>query len=716
MRSTSGLLVTILVSLNTVYRVLAESCCDHDAGFDPKAAGQRAQQLARHSWEYGTVAEALLELYNPRLSVFSPQAFPAGEPPDPDPQLVPALAYAKRHIRLHNETLVDGDGASGDPASLGVSALMIGQTDRRFMEAAKRQFEHLERVPTWENGAISHREDYAELWSDFVYMAPPFMAYYAVATNSTETIKKALMQCLKYRQVMRPNVSSESVSAGAWQHIVGPNNEDRGLWSTGNGWAAMGMARVLATLLHWPPTAIEADAQIAQADLFTWIGEILQAAMNSPKDKRLLRNYLNDTTWFGEVSGTAILTATVYRVAAMQEEASALFSGQAPKVKKSHPGIQKPVSNKMLSWADENLKAIAAQVQNNGLASPVVNPLGWGDRKLFTKGSPEGESFLIMLYAAWRDCVKAGACEDCSAVIQTNEMRIRDLESQRHHRPSSELWKAHTFKLKHDFAHMSKHPPEPLGLGIWSSRITVQRMLKRLRLQPTKTDTQMAANTNTPDPSRKSFFDLPAELRNAVYELFAADCPLTLSSKTGVTPSSLLLASRQCRDEYLPILLGTARIQVSITDMNFTKLMVTICGLSDGARKAMASNLSLLIVLRVKKCGSDVYANLRAWCQFQAQASTLPSTERDEHEAEVRPLWHYIIDPARETNAAQLDWYCGRVRVLKERSSDKGVRIEVQRILDVLEGERTGKSELGSWNMGFGDAYALYAANATRRT
>lgn len=343
----SGLVATILAFASTIHQVTAaatDSCCMHDAGFNAKAAAERAQELAGHSWEYGTASEALLELYNPRLSVFSPQAFPAGKVPDSNPRLVPALAFAKRHIRLDNETLIDGDGASGDPASLGVSALMIGQTDKRYAEAAQRQFQHFDKVPKWKNGAISHRDDYAELWADFIYMAPPFMAYYAVATNSTETIKKAIMQCLAYRQALKPNTSSDAVSAGTWQHILGPEHEDLGLWSTGNGWAAMGMARVLATLLHWPPTAVEANAQIAQADLFTWIGEILQGAMSSPKEDGLLRNYLNDTTWFGEVSGTALLTATVYRVAAMQEEASALFNGSAQKVRDTHPDIKKPVS------------------------------------------------------------------------------------------------------------------------------------------------------------------------------------------------------------------------------------------------------------------------------------------------------------------------------------------------------------------------------------
>lgn len=64
-----------------------------------------------------------------------------------------------------------------------------------------------------------------------------------------------------------------------------------------------------------------------------------------------------------------------------------------------------------MQWADENRRAIAAHVDESGIASPAVNPLGWGDRKPYTKGSPEGESFLVMLYASWRDCVHAGVCQ-----------------------------------------------------------------------------------------------------------------------------------------------------------------------------------------------------------------------------------------------------------------------------------------------------------------
>lgn len=319
------LLITAAIAVTTSTATIV---CD-TRPFDISKVASQVKRLATHSWEYGTAAEALLELHNPDLSVFSNASFlPNGRPPAPDPDQVESLAYAAQHIRLDNSTLIDGDGASGDPASLGVSAILIGQTNPITYAAAIRQYLHFADVPRWPNGAISHREAYAELWSDFIYMAPPFMAYFATSINSTEALLQAAQQCLLYREVLKPNVSAETVSAGAWQHIIGPHTADPGLWSTGNGWAAMGMARVLATMLHWPESAHDVATRTAKVEVSTAIGEILQGAMASPQDDGLLRNYLNDTTWFGETSGTALLTATVYRMAVLQRELDSSKSEQ----------------------------------------------------------------------------------------------------------------------------------------------------------------------------------------------------------------------------------------------------------------------------------------------------------------------------------------------------------------------------------------------------
>jgi hypothetical protein len=56
-------------------------------------------------------------------------------------------------------------------------------------------------------------------------------------------------------------------------------------------------------------------------------------------------------------------------------------------------------------WADARRQAIAAHVNNTGIISPAVNPLNWHDHTPYTAGSPEGQSFGVLLYAAYRDWV-----------------------------------------------------------------------------------------------------------------------------------------------------------------------------------------------------------------------------------------------------------------------------------------------------------------------
>lgn len=66
--------------------------------------------LASHSWEYGTLSEALLEWYNPEISVFSKDAFSDGKIPVLEVSSSQSLSYAITNIRTNSTTLVDGDG------------------------------------------------------------------------------------------------------------------------------------------------------------------------------------------------------------------------------------------------------------------------------------------------------------------------------------------------------------------------------------------------------------------------------------------------------------------------------------------------------------------------------------------------------------------------------------------------------------------------------
>ena len=136
----------------------------YDPGFDIRAVIRTAVTLPIHSWEFGTASEALLELYDAKYSVYGSKPFPV---PTINLEDSKSLTYAKQKIVIGagQNALSDGDGAVGDPASLGVSAVLLGKTLPEYAKAAKVQAEYVYgSAPRYWNGAISHRADHPELW------------------------------------------------------------------------------------------------------------------------------------------------------------------------------------------------------------------------------------------------------------------------------------------------------------------------------------------------------------------------------------------------------------------------------------------------------------------------------------------------------------------------------------------------------------------------
>jgi hypothetical protein len=136
----------------------------YEPGFPIQQVASIAESLPSHSWEYGAAAEAMLELYDPLLSVFGPTPFPVQAN---NKDQVKALAYAASKITFgqNENALADGSGAVGDPASLGVSAVMLGKTNSSFAAAASATVDYLmNSAPRFYNGAISQRVSTPELW------------------------------------------------------------------------------------------------------------------------------------------------------------------------------------------------------------------------------------------------------------------------------------------------------------------------------------------------------------------------------------------------------------------------------------------------------------------------------------------------------------------------------------------------------------------------
>lgn len=269
-------------------------------------------------------------------------------------------------------------GAAGDPASLGNCCLLIGQTEKIYNVAANDQANFiLDDIPRWSNGAISHRENVAELWADSISMIPPFFSYRAVAIDNQNLLREACRQCQLYEEILRPQKNQP-----LWQHIVGPQAQDLGHWSTGNGWVAAGLCRTLATVKKWTKSKDWASEQDRLKDSIMGILESVVPAVKT-EDPSLLRNYLDDGNSFGETAGTALLGAVAYRMAVLTPE---------------------EMKDTYTAFAEACWKAIMAHTnKENGAVGPTVNPLDLKSHEPIQEGSSEGHSFVVMLFAARRD-------------------------------------------------------------------------------------------------------------------------------------------------------------------------------------------------------------------------------------------------------------------------------------------------------------------------
>lgn len=153
-----------LLHLSATWATASFEPFPYDPGFDIQCVAGLAQSLPSHSWEFGTASEALLELYHPEYSVYGDKPFPV---PTLQPEDIDSLCYAQSVITIGTgpNSLADGDGAVGDPGSLGVSAVLIGKTNQTYADAAASELDYIVNcAPRFWNGAISQRVSVPELW------------------------------------------------------------------------------------------------------------------------------------------------------------------------------------------------------------------------------------------------------------------------------------------------------------------------------------------------------------------------------------------------------------------------------------------------------------------------------------------------------------------------------------------------------------------------
>ncbi|KAG2365988.1 hypothetical protein BDR07DRAFT_1480713 [Suillus spraguei] len=385
---------------------------------------ERLAQGAVHSWEYGTRAEALLELNAPTYSVVSFNAVPP--PHNISSNVTSALGevfkiahnvvVARSLSNITGPQPLIADESAGDPASIGVAVLLANWTGQGALDgldyagAARDQLDYLfQNVSKTSDGALSHRVDQLQLWSDFVYMVPPFLAYYGVLTQNHTILNEAYTQISLYRKYLR-----DAAAGNLWKHIqLGRTGNDDGHWSTGNAWAAAGMIRVLGTIQRSPYTSLFKNQQ---NDLANWAHEIHEAMYPHINSNGLFYNYADNNATFYDTSSTALLASTVYRLSllgsihtyiplAEQARKALLASAGAVVSVTTSTTLAPSTTSTTLPAADTTISGLL-HFTPEGWLTPVVNPYYYGSEG---SDSAEGQAFTLELQAAWRDWVADGA-------------------------------------------------------------------------------------------------------------------------------------------------------------------------------------------------------------------------------------------------------------------------------------------------------------------
>ena len=122
----------IIAGLLVLLALLWPSTRARDNDIDIDRVLSHAIRITSRSWEYGALAEAMLELQNPELTVYSKDPFPDGYMPVlRDISKVPGLQYVRDLIWTNDSnTLIDGEGAFAHTLSftVGIRKLLTNLT------------------------------------------------------------------------------------------------------------------------------------------------------------------------------------------------------------------------------------------------------------------------------------------------------------------------------------------------------------------------------------------------------------------------------------------------------------------------------------------------------------------------------------------------------------------------------------------------------------
>ena len=252
--------------------------------------------MQRHSWEQGVCAQAMLEAGEDELLLL--MAHDAVIRQSPDGRL------ASLGDRAGEFTPVT------DPAANGEAVLRAYEItgDEFYVAAAQKQLEYyVGHAPRTNlelicHNTVSFEEGYSanQIWADSIYMLVPFLA----ATGELGEAQKQIDGYLDFLSDLRTN----RLGTGLLYHIYDAEQNRyvrQKLWATGNGWALLGLARLIAII--GKANAVVRVKYVQKAK------KLLDAMKAFQCESGLFHDILDDADTFEDATSAMMFATCIYR-------------------------------------------------------------------------------------------------------------------------------------------------------------------------------------------------------------------------------------------------------------------------------------------------------------------------------------------------------------------------------------------------------------------
>ncbi len=236
--------------------------------------------MQRATWEQGVAMQALLELGEKDLVILMAKD---------------AVLRQSKDGRL---AMLGEEFALSDAACPGEAVLWAAREtgDQTLMQGFNKMVDYvLTKAPRTKDGILYHFSNIPQIWSDIIYMLPPFLA---AAGKFDEAV----------RQIEGERAPLWNPDKKLLSHMWDSEKRERvrkDCWGVGNGWAAAGISRVIAVL----PVAMNNEKK----KLIGYVRDIIDGCVAHIRPDGLFHNIVDDPRSFVETNLAQMIAYSIYR-------------------------------------------------------------------------------------------------------------------------------------------------------------------------------------------------------------------------------------------------------------------------------------------------------------------------------------------------------------------------------------------------------------------